>query len=1031
MDKLIAWFVHNPIAANILMVLIAVGGLTTLPGTDKEFFPQRKIDTVFVSVAYPGAGPAEVEQQIAIRIEEALDSVDGIERLTSTSVEGFGTVLAEVASGFETLGVLNEIKSQVDSINTFPVESEQPQVAQQLWKSYVVRISLAGDISERTLKELGLQVKDELSVLPDVQIIEPAGIRNYELAIEVSEQQMRRHGLTFDDVARAVRGQSLNLPAGKIRSSDGDLQLQTRSQAFDQSDFEQISVIKREDGTRVRLSDVATVIDGFEESDVGRRFNGMRAITLDVYMSNNPNIGRTSEAVNAYVEDLRTRLPPGVVVEAWQDMNEGFEGRVRTLLSNGIGGLVLVFALLLLFLRPMLALWVSIGIGVAFLGAFWWLPATGTSLNIVSLFAFILILGIVVDDAIIVAESVYGQQTSGKSGIDGAIIGTQLVLKPVFFAVLTTMVVFGTFYFLPDEQTEAMHIAAVVLLALIFSLVECLLILPSHLAHMRPEVPSTVPGLKQLDELRAKLNAGMISFTENRYKPLLEACLAARWLTLSVFVVVLFICGAMYSGGWVLRSFEPIVESDFLVANVEAYEGTAFAEMDKVMTQIESAAYAVKQEINTEEHQYFGHIEAAIWGGNNIYLAVELSDFDNMPYTNEQLVGKWRNAIGELPGVKEYSLQSVIIDKGKDLQFEISAPTLASLRVGSDEIVGALNRFSDISNVRSSLDNPRPEIALTLKPEADTLNLTQAELAGQVRRAFYGEEVQRIPRLREDVKVMVRYPREQRESLDSMLNMKIRTQAGEELPFETVADFQYQDSYTKIERIDRRRSAMVTADIAEGAQAFQLIAELFANDFAKIQKAHPELLIKLEGQQEDARKFEAAIQSLVLATMIIVFGIMAVVFHSYWQPFLIVTAIPFGLVGAIIGHIVIGREISMFSLLGILACAGVVVNDNLVLVDRVNRYRDEGLELWDAIVSGATDRFRAIILTSLTTFVGLLPIMMERSVQAQFLIPMVASLAFGVLFATFVTLLFTPALYLAGESLRHRLKNLIGAKQTA
>ena len=1028
MDKLIAWFVHNPIAANILMVLIAVGGLTTLPGTDKEFFPQRKIDTVFVSVAYPGAGPAEVEQQIAIRIEEALDSVDGIERLTSTSVEGFGTVLAEVASGFETLGVLNEIKSQVDSINSFPAESEQPQVAQRLWKSYVVRISIAGDISERTLKELGLQVKDELSVLPDVQIIEPSGIRNDELAIEVSEQQMRRHGLSFEDVARAVRGQSLNLPAGKIRSTDGDLQLQTRSQAYQRSDFEQISVIKREDGTRVRLGEVATVIDGFEESDVGRRFNGMRAITLDVYMSNNPNIGRTSDAVHAYIEGLRPRLPPGVVVEAWQDMNEGFEGRVRTLLSNGIGGLVLVFALLLLFLRPMLALWVSIGI---VLGAFWWLPATGTSLNIVSLFAFILILGIVVDDAIIVAESVYGQQSSGKSGIDGAILGTQLVLKPVFFAVLTTMVVFGTFYFLPDEHTEAMHIAAVVLLALIFSLVECLLILPSHLAHMRPEVPSTLPGLKQLDEWRAKLNLGMVSFTENRYKPLLEACLAARWLTLSVFVVVLFICGAMYSGGWVLRSFEPIVESDFLIANVEAYEGTAFEEMDKVMTQIESAAYSVKQEIDTEEHEYIGHIEAAIWGGNKVYVAAELADFDNMPYTNEQLVEKWRSAIGKLPGVKEYALQSVIIDNGKDLQFEISAPTLDTLRAGSDKIVSALSRFSDISNVRSSLDNPRPEIVLTLKPEADTLNLTQAELASQVRRAFYGEEVQRIPRLREDVKVMVRYPREQRESLDSMLNMKIRTQSGEELPFEAVADFEYQDSYTKIERIDRRRSAMVTADMAEGAQAFQLIAELFANDFEAIKKAHPELLIKLEGQQEDAREFEAAIQSLIIATMIIVFGIMAVVFHSYWQPFLIVTAIPFGLVGAIVGHIVIGREISMFSLLGILACAGVVVNDNLVLVDRVNRYREEGLQLWDAIVSGATDRFRAIILTSLTTFVGLLPIMLERSVQAQFLIPMVASLAFGVLFATFVTLLFAPALYLAGESLRDRLKSLISAKQTA
>ena len=995
----------------------------TIPGTDKEFFPQREVDTVAVSVSYPGAGPAEVEQQISKRIEEVIDRVDGIERMMSTSVEGFGTVTAEIAEGFETLSVLNEIKSQVDSITTFPAESERPQVAQRLWRSHVIRVSLAGDIGEPNLKELALSIKDELSALPDVQLVDVYGLRNYELGIEISESALQRYGLSFDDVALAVRAQSLNLPAGKLQGFDGDLLLQTRSQAFEGKDFDQIVVMRSRDGTRIRLSDVATVKDGFEERDVIRSFNNTAALAIDVSISTNPNITATSRAVRQYVEEIRPTLPKGVVIESWQDMNEGFEARAGTLIKNGVGGLILVFALLLLFLRPLLAMWVAVGISVAFLGSFWFLPATGTSINIISMFAFILILGIVVDDAIIVGESIYGQQANGKPGIEGAIDGARLVFKPVFFAVLTTMIVFGLFFRLPDDQPEPLHMASVVLLALTFSLIECMLILPSHLAHMRPEVASEKPGLKQLDQLRAFLSESLNEFVEFKFRPFLILCLKWRWLTLSLFFMIFLISAAIYAGGWIERSFAPIVESDYLTSEVEMHEGTAFHRKQAIMSQMLAAADELKAEMNSGGIEYIGNIESATWD-DSIYVGIALENNENTPYPNSYLVEKWRNYIGELDGIKEYALRSEIINMGKDLQLEVSASSLANLEAATQEAVAALEKYADIENVRSSLDNPRPEIVLSLKPEAQTLNFSEAELAKQVRQAFYGEEVQRIPRQREDVKVMVRYPREQRASLDSVVNMKLRTQDGRELPFEAVANIDYKPGYTKIERIDRRKAARLTADFAAGAQGFKVVEQLYAKEFVELKKRYPDVKIELKGEQDNAQEFEKAIQALLVTTLILVFAVMAIVFHSYWQPFLIVTAIPFGLVGAVFGHMIIGREISMFSLMGILACAGVVVNDNLVLIDRINRYRDEGQDLWNAIVNGATDRFRAIILTSLTTFVGLLPIMLEDSVDAQFLTPMVISLAFGVLFATFVTLLFTPALYLGGESVRRRLSSV-------
>ena len=1015
MTKVVAWFVANPIAANILMVLIIVGGVTTIPTVNKEFFPEHELDTVLVSVAYPGAGPAEVEQQICVRIEEVVDTVDGIDKIRCTATEGLGLVTIEVNSQYDSLRVLNETKSRVDAITTFPVESERPQVSEQLWQSRVISVGLAGDIGEANLKELGYQLRDELGALPEVQLVELNQPRNYEVGIEISEQNLRRYSLTFDDVANALRGYSVNLPAGKIRTSDGDIQLQTRSQAYTGQEFADIVLLKKQDGTRVRLGDVATIKDGFEETDVISRLNDKPSLALDVYLTSNPDITATSRAVHAYVAERQATVPPGVTLVVWRDMNKSFEGRLQTLFSSGLSGLALVFIFLLLFLRPLLAFWVAVGIATAFLGAIWMLPATGVSFNIISLFAFILILGIVVDDAIIVGEAVYTAQGSGLSGPAGAVEGTRVVLKPVIFAVLTTMIVFGTFFFMPEESPEPVHIGTVVLLALLFSLIESLFILPSHLAHMGPERPGRIACLRWLERLRGWLARGLAAFTARYYIPFLQGCLRRSGLTLAVFGVAFLLPATYFIGGWMPASFFPKVTTDYIFVQARMPEGSPFKQQTNIMEHIEDQALRMKKELNAGPVPFAGLIQAYAY--DDVVLGLlELTNPEQRTSSNEELKQRWQDYIGDIPAAEELEVVASFGSRGKPIELELSAPTIETLLQASEELKQEFSRYPDVLNIRDSLDTARPEVVVKLKPLGESLSLNLADVALQVRRGFYGEEVQRIPRLREDVKVMVRYPLAERESIASMLKMRIRTPDGQEVPFEQIAEISYAPSYRKIERVDRKRQALVTADIQAGGEATAIVAELLRNKVPEMQARYPGLSVQIEGEQQEEAEFKSAMVSLLIASMIIIYGLMAIVFHSYWQPLLIVTAIPFGIVGAILGHIVIGREVSMFSLMGIIACTGVVVNDNLVLIDRVNRLRDDGIDLWNALIQGAADRFRAIVLTSVTTFVGLLPILTQTSVQAQFLIPMVISLAFGVLLATFVTLVFTPVFYLQCEA---------------
>ena len=1026
MNGSIRWFIDNPVAANLLMILLLIGGALAIPALNKQFFPEIEINSVSVSMVYPGASPREVEEQICARIEEAVHDLRGIKEIRSVAQQGLGTVLIEAAQGYDTSQLTAEIKTRVDAINTFPGDAERPVVVENAYRHLMAVVNIAGDISERELKILGERLRDDLSSEPYVSIVELRDPRPYEVAVEVSEETLRRYGITFNDVVNAIRGSSLNLPAGAIKAVSGDIRLQTRGQAYGRVDFEQIPLITQADGVNITLGDVANVQDGFADIDIQNRFNGQPSHALEVFVTSDPQTLRTSEVVHEWIDRTRPSLPEGVSLTMWRDSSVPFVGRVDTLLKNGIGGLGLVFLVLLLFLRPKLALWVCVGIGVAFMGTFFVLQYTGTSLNMISLFAFLLILGIVVDDAIIVGEAIHTHQTNGHPGVEGASMGASSVVKPVMYAVISTMIFFVPMLFMPgDMATAAQAIPVVVILALAFSLIESLWILPSHLAHMGPERPSKSALLRSLEAVRSRCADGLVNFSKQQYQPFLEKALRHNLLVCGLFLVALVMSLAVYGGGWIRSAFFPQVNSDYIQVEVTLPDGGAFGRSLEVMDRVEQAAIALREDYNAraefQEQVAIGNISATA-RENQVYVIVEtLSE----AVDTQALAVEFEQSWGDLGHVESLQVDYTINHLGKPITLVLTSSSVAELQAVSAEMRAVLQTYPGVYNINDSLEAPRDEIVLDLKPQAETLSVSLSDLARQVREAFYGAEAQRIPRIKEDVKVMVRYPEEERLSVDDLGELRIRLPEGTEVPFDTVAEVSVEPGYQKIERLDRKRILVVSADVVTGMSSPRAIVDSVINEYLPVwQQQYPSVTVALDGELEEETAFMTAMVTYMGLALLVIYGLMAIPFKSYWQPFLILTAVPFGVMGAILGHLILDWQVSMFSILGVIACAGVVVNDNLVLIDRVNSLRNTGASLYDALVLGARDRFRPIILTSLTTFIGLLPIMSETSVQAQFLIPMVTSLAFGVLFATGVTLILVPCLYLLGEQVGDAAKEL-------
>jgi len=1014
MNGLIAYWARNPIAANMLMVAIVIGGIFGFFRVEREVFPSADFNGASISVAWPGAAPREIEEQIIVRIEQAIAGIDGIRHVDSRAQENLAVINVEGQASGDATRLLNDIKNRVDGISTLPADAFPPVVSQWRNESGAMFIALYGDMDERALTRLARGIKDDLADLPGASpLVNLWGARKEEVSIEVSEEALRRYGITFDDVARAVRGSSLNLSAGQVRTDSGNISVAARSLADSSEEFGAIVVRQFADGSIVRVNDIATVIDGFEDVKQKRQMNGKPTISIAVQAPETMNIVTLSKSVLDYIEKKNVELDGKAELFVWFNTADIYFGRMNLVGGNAVQGFILVLIVLILFLRPAVAFWATIGMPVVMIGAFIFMPSVGVSLNILSLFGFLLVVGIVVDDAIVVGESIHGQAEEGNGGIDGAILGTQLVAKPVLFAVMTTIIAFLPWLFIAGGAADfTKHIAYTVIFALAFSLIEAFLILPAHLSHLKKEDKTG-----HLHRLQSYFADGLLGFAHSTIKPLIGLALRLRYFTVAFFLVCFFVSVALISQGWVAFKFEPEVQGTFVSMTVRLPEGAPYARSLEIFEEVERAGEALKKELGQVDGDDF--VKAIYIGAQEgtINSYVTIIDGDRRKQSTKDIAELFRAKIGEIPDAEEVTVGYTINDGGPDFSFGIEADDLDELRIATVDVQNYLRSLPGLYDVRNSLQSETPELQITLKPGAERFGLTLSDVTRQVRQAFYGEEAQRLPREGEDVRVMIRYPALARQSLTSIETMRIRTADGREVPLTAVADATFAPSYKRIDRRDRKRSAQVTAELPEGADR-AAIMKAFMDDFVpEWRLRHPGADLAQRGDAEGQAEFLGEIGWMYIAVLIAVYMLLSIAFSSVFQPLLIMSAIPFGFMGAMFGHFLLGLDFGIFSFFGVGAAAGVVINDNLVLIDYVNRLRAKGMGAVAALSKASVERFRPILLTSVTTFFGLLPIMFERSTDAQFLMPTVVALAWGVFFALFVTLFFVPAMYCVGADI--------------
>ncbi len=1015
MNGLIAWWAKNPIAANLLMIAIIIAGFFGYARIEREVFPSADFNGATISVAWPGASPQEIEEQIILRVEEAISGVDGIEHIDSRAEENAAFINVEGADTIDSARFLNDIKNRVDGISTLPRDSFPPVVSQWRNENGAVFMALYGDLDERELTRLARKLRDELAQLPNSSpLVDLWGARQEEVSIEVSDEALRRYSLTFDDVAQAVRGSSLNLAAGQVRTDTGNIQVAARALADTEDEFGEIVVRQAADGSIIRVRDIGVVIDGFEDQRSKRQMNGKPSISIAVQAPETLNIVELSKAVTTWVEEKNKELDGKAEVIVWFNTANIFFSRMDLVGGNAVQGLILVLICLVLFLRPAVAFWSSIGIPVALFGAFALMPGAGVSLNILSLFGFLLVIGIVVDDAIVVGESIHSEAEEGRGGLSGAIMGAQLVAKPVIFAVLTTIIAFTPWIFIGGGASQfTKHIAYTVIFALVFSLVEAFFILPAHLSHLKKEDKSGF-----YHHLQSLFADGLIKFAHNNIKPAVRAALRLRYFTVAFFIVAFMFAFALLAQGWVAFKFMPEVQGTFISMNVRLPEGAPYSRSLEIFDEIERAADELKSDLGQTpaggdfvESVYINAREGSV------VSYVTIVDGKKRKESTKEVSELFRAKLGEIPDAEEINVGYTINDGGPDFTFGVEADDLNGLRLATVDIQNYLRSIPGLYDVRNSLQSETPELQISLKPGAERFGLTLAEVSRQVRQAYYGEEAQRLPRDGQDVRVMVRYPAADRQSLTSIDSMRIRTPDGREVALSALADAKFAPSYKRIDRRDRKRSAQVTAEMPEGADR-AAIMKAFQEEFVpEWRERHPGVSLAQRGDAEEQAEFMGDIGGLYFAALIAMYMLIAIAFGSYWQPLLIMSAIPFGFMGAMFGHFMLGLDFALFSFFGVGAAAGVVINDNLVLIDYVNRLRGQGMGAIAALTKASVDRFRPIVLTSVTTFFGLMPIMFERSTDAQFLMPTVVALSWGVFFALFVTLFFVPAMYAVGADI--------------
>jgi len=1021
---IIQWFANNHVAANLLMAILLAGGLYTAFNIKKEIQPQVEIDVINVTVPFLGATPEDVEEGVLIKVEEAVQDIEGIKEIISTATRGMGTVSIEVEPEYDVLDMLDQVKGRVDAISTFPENTEKPIISRAQFQQQVIMVSVAGDINEITLKEYAKQIRNEIVSIPGITRADILGARPYEIGIEISEFTLQAYELTLAEVAQAVRMGSLDLPAGSIRSESGDIMVRTKGQAYVGRDFEDIVVRTNQDGTRLLLKDIADIKDGFVETESFSELDGKPALTIQVFSVGDQSELMIAEKVRQFVAEKNESIPSGMTLTAWADTSYYLKGRLDMMLKNMVYGAGFVFIILALFLRLKLAFWVMVGLPIAFMGTFFLMPVLDVTVNMLSLFGFILVLGIVVDDAIVIGESAYTNMRAKGHSTDTVVEGVMKVAVPATFGVLTTIAAFLPILLVTGVSGQFFAaIGWVVVLCLMFSLIESKLILPAHLAHMKVKHYEKDTH-NVFIRFQRFFSEGLHHFVDGVYTPFLKKTLQRRYLTLSVFVSALILSTGLIFGGILHFVFFPDFTADFLRVEVEMNEGTPPERTHEALRRVQEGLWAVDREISREHGMESGavvhHTVSFSRSDTSGTLVTELVKEEKSVIDGQEVLRRWRDKVGNIPGAKTLGFRGASgPGGGPSISITLMGSNIDQVARAASDLEQRIRQYEGVYDVRNTHQRGTPEIKLNIKPEAESLGLTLSDLARQVRAGFYGEEVQRIQRGQDEVKVMVRFPKDERDSVGYLDNMRIRTPDGGRVPFHAVAEVDFGEAPLRIQRFDRERAVRLTAEVdKENYEPEKITNDILKNELPEVLKRYPGVSHRLSGSSQAAQDVRNDLIMGALFALFLIYALMAIPLKSYTQPLIIMSVIPFGTIGALVGHWLLGLQLSMLSFFGIIALAGVVVNDSLILVDFVNRERSLGVPLTQAVMDAASKRFRAILLTSLTTFFGLVPIVLESSLQAQIVIPMATSLAFGILFATVITLFLIPSLYLVLDDLK-------------
>lgn len=1030
MNGLISWWARNSIAANLMMVAIVLMGIVGFSKLDREFFPTTTVNSIRIDTVWLGASPSDVEEQLLTRIEDAVSGLDGIDYIESTANEGRGHVdiTTKVRADYDRL--LNEVKIRIDGINQFPPDAFKPTVTRGDRRADYIYLTLHGPVDRLTLQRMANSIRNELAKLPGGELTEDITKLDEEITIEIDEKMLRRYGLTFNQVAAAISGTSVNLSAGNVRTSTGTLQLKARNLADTKRQFGNIVVKQSREGGVIYLRDIANILDGFEDLDFVATFKGEEAVFFRVKTPDRINVTKAGKAFRDFIKKKNEELEhTGIQLSMWFDGSTVFDARMSLIGSNALMGMILVLIVLILFLRPMVAFWVTIGIMVSFAGALAIMPMLGVSFNMISTFAILLVIGIVVDDAIVVGESIHFHVEHGLSGPQAAIAGTRMVMKPVFFAVITTIMAFMPWMLLSGPMvTVTRQITLVVMAALTFSMIEAFFILPAHLSHLK--------RLKPLDEENAlirfqrRMADGLTSFAHHKFRPLIAVIVKHRYVTFVTFVGLLYFAYAgMVGSGLAKVQMFSNPAGDMIQTSISFPQGTSFERIKQVKKQLLQAANKVNENAKQDFGVDFDLITApgsfAFDGGINAFMGLAPAEKRDQ-ISSKAIAEKLEEYLGPVPDAYRINIsadQGFSQGGGRTVHYAVTSADPTQLALATKALRAHLESYGSVIRTWDNLESSAQEMRFRLKPGAERYGLTLGQVTRQIREAFFGKEVQRLPRNGEDVRVVLRYPKAARRSLDTLKSLRIRTAGGVEVPLFSVAEVSFAPGVSRISRRDRKRVIRVGARVKGGAEAIDKLQKDMKNNFLPEWDAqYPKASQLVVGDADSKVTMLNELYTYGGMVLLMMYSLLAIAFRSYVQPILIMIAIPFAFVGMVFGSVLMNVPLGMMSSFGFFAAAGVAVNDNLVLIDYVNRLRAKGVGAYQAMIDACVSRFRPILLTSVTTFVGIMPMFAEKSAQAEFLKPMVVALAFGVLFDFFLTLMLVPAMYGIGIDIKRLAK---------